>query len=455
MMPSPPPSDPPEATATELPDSLVALYARLGAWRRTAGGLYGFCQTQMLEWPALTLDWVADRRDSQFVDFSLHQLAVGTQALPGSLNYVGFVEAAIPVDMDELADYLRGEDGVAVSSGACYLDVKGHTRLAQLIPAAGIVHKVRAMPQANHHLTAVLTSSSPQVEVHRVDNRPAFTSEPTDSAPNLRLKGLKSPGFALEWSLPEPGLIAGGDEDGCVCLWDIAGAVEDLHDDQVAQQCGGTARFHDAVSYTSKLSAHTDCVHDLSCHHTHPNILATASQDATCRLWDTRVVTTPTATLRNAHNGGVFGTAFHPSAAYSIATCGADGIVSLWDMRRPEAPTCDLMFHSAGVAGIQWAPFSDSVLLSYSMDGNVCIWDVARHGLSARGSGDKDAPAELAFVHTGHISRVTEARWCPSCDDEWLIASVDTTNMLQVYRPNQAPLTEHVAPEAFDVDVDE
>jgi WD40 repeat protein len=56
--------------------------------------------------------------------------------------------------------------------------------------------------------------------------------------------------------------------------------------------------------------------------------LATASDDATARLWD---ATTGTARLTlQGHTGWVWGVAFSPDGA-QLATASADGTVRLWD----------------------------------------------------------------------------------------------------------------------------
>ena len=439
--------------ASKLSGPLLALYARLGAWRKQAASVYTGCQTQLLEWPSLTVEWLPDRRDTRFHDFALHSVAVGTQALPGSLNYVATIESAVPVDMEDLADFLSGEDGVAVAGGAAFADVKGHTRVTQMIPVDGVVHKIRAMPKWSHIL-AVTTSSSGMIDIHHTLSRPSFSADPSDSTPNLRLKGLKQPGFGLEWSFPEPGMIVAGSDDGTIAYWDIAGPMEAFDDEDDRAAAGGSVRFSDCVPPVAKFVGHTDVVHDVACHRLHPNILASACQDGTVSVWDSRVVTAATYNMRNAHAGGAFGVSFHYTAAHSLASCGADGAVSLWDIRRPEAPTHELMFHTAGVAGVAWAPFSDSALMSYGLDGNVVLWDLNRSGLPSTNP-DASAPSELAFLHAGHLSRVTEARWCPNLDDEWLVASCDASNMLQLFRPSADAIEEHVEAEAFDVDVDD
>ena len=42
----------------------------------------------------------------------------------------------------------------------------------------------------------------------------------------------------------------------------------------------------------------------------------------------------------------------------------------------------------------------------------------------------EDGPPELMFIHTGHTGEVSDFAWNP--EDEWVMASVDSGNVLQV-----------------------
>ncbi len=42
----------------------------------------------------------------------------------------------------------------------------------------------------------------------------------------------------------------------------------------------------------------------------------------------------------------------------------------------------------------------------------------------------EDGPPELMFIHSGHTGEVSDLAW--NAEDEWVMASVDSTNALQV-----------------------
>ena len=42
----------------------------------------------------------------------------------------------------------------------------------------------------------------------------------------------------------------------------------------------------------------------------------------------------------------------------------------------------------------------------------------------------EDGPPELLFMHSGHIGEVSDFSW--NVEDEWVMASVDSSNYLQV-----------------------
>ena len=58
--------------------------------------------------------------------------------------------------------------------------------------------------------------------------------------------------------------------------------------------------------------------------------LATAADDATTRVWDSR--SGAQQRTLTGHTGGVNGVAYHPDGAF-LATAGRDGTVRVWDSR--------------------------------------------------------------------------------------------------------------------------
>jgi histone-binding protein RBBP4 len=446
-----------EVKAPAPTEHLRALYHSVANWRKHAENLYSFAQTQMLEWPALSLDWLPDRKNIEAGrDYSLQYIAVGTQALPGSQNYVAVLEFALPLDKDDAEDfysYDRDEDKEAAQHNEpnpfVFRSVKGHSRLAQLVYVDGMVLKLRAMPQQTD--TVAVKTSSGFVSIINLANRPAGDSaESPNVAPDVRLKGHRIAGFGLDWNPSRAGVVASGSDDQQVILWDIEDHTDDMGTQEFRQRNNGTAEVNPLLT----LIGHTDTVHEVSWHKSQEHILASCSEDKSCRLWDTRSKNNAII-LEQAHRGTVFGVSMHPTAAFMFATCGGDRLIKLWDMRRTNAPTHTMFYHSNAITHVSWAPFSDSVLATASADRRLVLWDIAKIGQPAQGDGDHDAPPELSFVHTGHLSRITDLAWNPSLEDEWMVASADMTNLLQLYRPNMEVVYDYMNPEDFDVDTGE
>lgn len=478
-------------------DHLKALYQQVINWRYHSNRLYEFQQTQMLEWPSLTVDWIADRKALEPErDFALHYLAVGTQALPGTQNYLAVIEMAVPIEREDAESYYglvpppapqqpvaatsagvaRGNDGsagVSVGSGGAngerlenqpppqytgavdangnpmvlesdidpstrYENVRGHSRVAQLVMMEAAVLRLRCMPQ-HANITAVKLANG-VVAVYDLGRRPAFTTDVAALVPDVRLKGHRKAGFGLSWSPLSAGLLASGSDDMLVLTYDIEGCIDSL----------GTEPQADALPLSSFVG-HSDFVHDVAWHATQDHLLASASEDSTVKVWDTRSPTAVAQDVQDAHRGAAFGVAFHHTAVFQFATCGADRMAKLWDLRRTQAPVQQLIYHGAGVTSVAFAPFSDTVLATAGTDRRVVFWDFAKLGQEASdAASDAHAPPELSFVHTGHVSRVTDFAWCTNLDDEWLCASTDMTNTLQVYKPRGDIVYDYVVADAFD-----
>ncbi|KAG5473087.1 hypothetical protein CUR178_03005 [Leishmania enriettii] len=151
------------------------------------------------------------------------------------------------------------------------------------------------------------------------------------------------------------------------------------------------------------------------------------------------------ATIHAAHASGATAAQFRPIGAVLLAAAGAEGSISLWDIRRLTETAGELSFHGGAITGLQWSPFSDTVLLSYGADGRVVLWHLAKASLPLDHSKNRLAPPAVSFVHIGHVCRVTDASWNFSNAEEWLLASADTTNGLQVYRPRRDVVQEYRA----------
>jgi WD40 repeat protein len=97
-------------------------------------------------------------------------------------------------------------------------------------------------------------------------------------------------------------------------------------------------------------------------------LLATASADCTCAVWDTG---SGAAVASLPHPDRVSCVAFRPEAEL-IATAGADGVVRVWDFGAPAAPVATSL-HEGPVAALAFSP-DGAVLASASNDRTVRVW---------------------------------------------------------------------------------
>jgi WD40 repeat protein len=121
------------------------------------------------------------------------------------------------------------------------------------------------------------------------------------------------------------------------------------------------------------LSGHTGPVYAVAFHPTDPNVLATASQDKTARLWD--LAEGKTRLELKGHTDTVDTIAFSPDGK-TLATGGVDKAVKLWDAADgKELKT--LGAHDGSVYTVCFSP--DGKLLASAGSGKdnlIKVWDV-------------------------------------------------------------------------------
>ncbi|KPI90429.1 hypothetical protein ABL78_0505 [Leptomonas seymouri] len=426
--------------------SLPRMLALQRAFETEARHLYEFCSTQVVEWPALAIEWITDRAFTDPErDYTLQYIAVGSQVHPSSrtANTVKVMEVAVPVPSTTDVMYgLYGDDDIHgaepddpelqefVDPGKRFANVKGHFHCEQTLAMDAPVLKIRAMP-AETNILAVKTGSGFVGVYNTVQEQRENSAGHT--LPDALLRGHNRGGFGLSWNTLKPGYIASASDDGYVNYYDVS---HRLTIDMQQQTAMDPELSGPETQPIERLVGHRDVVTDCSWHSSQSHLLASSSMDGDLRIWDIRMSAGST-TIHSAHQSGATAAQFHPVGAFQLASAGAEGIIQLWDIRRTADPVAQLSYHGKSVTGLQWSPSNETVLASYSDDGRVVIWDLAKTSLPLAYSVDEVAPPEVSFVHMGHVGRVTDVSWNGAKTEDWLLASTDTTNGFHVYRPMQ------------------
>ncbi|MEU9027225.1 helix-turn-helix domain-containing protein [Streptomyces sp. NPDC048383] len=151
-----------------------------------------------------------------------------------------------------------------------------------------------------------------------------------------------------------------------------------------------------AQAFTGRLSGHTGPVNGVA-FAPDGELLATASADATVRLWGGAGHRSAVATL-TGHGGPVLGVAFAPDGRL-LASASADGTVRLW--RLPDRqPAGTLYGHGGGVRSVAFSP-DGATLATGGVDGTVRLWDTASGRQRSTLRGHTDAVHAVVFSPDG------------------------------------------------------
>uniref|UniRef100_A0A0D9XG56 Histone-binding protein RBBP4-like N-terminal domain-containing protein n=1 Tax=Leersia perrieri TaxID=77586 RepID=A0A0D9XG56_9ORYZ len=392
-------------------------------WKKNAAVLYDLVISHPLEWPSLTVQWMPspDSGDRS------HRLLLGTHTSDGSPNHLMLADAVLP-----LPPRLAAAGGGALPAPS--------VSVRRSVPHKGEVNRARSMPQSPY--TVATKTCVDDVHVYHL-------GDGEKGGADLVLRGHEAEGYGLAWSPMKEGLLLSGSYDKKVCLWDLA--------------AGNGASFLDARHV---FEAHDDLVEDVAWHLKDENLFGSVGDDCKLMMWDLR--TNKPGQSIVAHQKEVNSLSFNPFNEWILASASGDATIKLFDLRKlsrslhvfdsheydllavacvfqsflcsylshccaPSSPTSLPLCSSiwGEVFQVEWNPNLETVLASSAADKRVMIWDVSRIGDEQAEEDANDGPPELLFVHGGHTAKISELSWNPT--QKWVMASVDENNILQIW----------------------
>ncbi|KAJ3333391.1 hypothetical protein HDU76_008642 [Blyttiomyces sp. JEL0837] len=209
-------------------------------------------------------------------------------------------------------------------------------------------------------------------------------------SPIMLLTGHQAEVFTCKFS-PSGQQIASGSMDRMIYLWNTYGECENYntlkgHTGAILEvqwsrdgtniysaSTDKTIGVWDAVTSEriKRLKGHTSFVNSVSSTRRGQELLATASDDCTARIWDPRQKS-PVHILEDKYQ--LTAVAWSDDSN-TVFTGGLDNEIKAWDMRKPGTIGYRLPGHLDTISGLRVSP-DGGYLLSDAMDNTVRIWDI-------------------------------------------------------------------------------
>ncbi|XP_026321589.1 U5 small nuclear ribonucleoprotein 40 kDa protein [Hyposmocoma kahamanoa] len=216
-------------------------------------------------------------------------------------------------------------------------------------------------------------------------------------APIMLLEGHQGEIFTAKFH-PEGKHLASAGFDRQIFLWNVYGQCENVmlmngHTGAVMELCfspDGSHLYSCATDNTvavwdvptgtrvKKLKGHANFVNSVSGARRGPELLVSASDDNTIKLWDARK-RNPIASFDSSYP--VTSVLFNDTAE-KIISGGIDNIIKVWDIRNNQI-AYKIKGHTDTITGMALS-YDGSYLLSNAMDSTLRIWDVRPFAPSER-----------------------------------------------------------------------
>jgi histone-binding protein RBBP4 len=257
-------------------------------------------------------------------------------------------------------------------------------------------------------------------------DRTKHPSTPTaGQMPQIELYGHEREGYGLSWSPHK----------------DTAGHIATASEDATVRLWDVTkaSKTNTRLAEFRKYEHHSSIVNDVQYHPIHSSLIGTVSDDLTLQILDTRSPSNTRAAVKSGdeqHKDAINAIAFNPAAETVLATGSADHTIAIWDMRNLSNKLHALEGHTDSVTALAWHPFEESVLGSSSYDRRIIFWDLARVGEEQNPEDSQDGPPELLFMHGGHTNRISDFSW--NMHNPWVVCSAADDNLIQVWKVAEA-----------------
>uniref|UniRef100_A0A0K8TRP1 Glutamate-rich WD repeat-containing protein 1 n=1 Tax=Tabanus bromius TaxID=304241 RepID=A0A0K8TRP1_TABBR len=224
-----------------------------------------------------------------------------------------------------------------------------------------------------------------------------------NTKPVYTFSGHQKEGFALDWSLVTPGVLATGDCRRDIHIWS---PLED-----------GSWKVDQRP-----FVGHTDSVEDLQWSPNEKSVLASCSVDKSIRIWDCRASPQKACmlTCENSHESDVNVISWNRNEPF-IVSGGDDGVLHIWDLRhfQSKRPIATFKHHTNHVTTVEWHPTDSTVFASGGADDQIAIWDLAMEKdtdldekISKNQEDLNNLPPQLLFIHQGQQD-IKELHWHP------------------------------------------